>query len=258
MKSVIACRFIRVLFFGLFLVLCCFVSNSYASENKINPPGHKVESDDLLHYDSSKAAPIHSQKTTIKLERLPLVETSSAGTLHLRSGTSSYENFRLDNKYYQFEYPKNTQAVFVALGWEYMPFKFLGQWGGRLDVGYAFAKTSVNLQAQGLKNLRLHRIPLSLSLTYLADYHRAMKWFMPAFTAGSTYSFYIQTGDTDGSQTQGGSLALNWSAGVRHSLDWTGLKAVALTIDYILTTSLSGSEANFSGSTLAAGIATRF
>jgi hypothetical protein len=190
-----------------------------------------------------------SRKRTLKttsnvlfLEQLPSVEVHTQALIYLKLGILKADALHFSNSYYRFSYPKHTPFYSFSLGYEALPIEFYGHWGARVDAGYGV----------GVSTLKLHLLPLSASVVYVADIKRAIQWIAPSFAVGAGYFNYFQTGDLDGVQVRGGSPFLLGSLGLRVLLEGMGFKKKQFIFDYQVTQMTQ--KINFSGVAFLFGI----
>jgi len=225
----------------IFVLLTFSALSAFAEVNKLSL---------LLNSGSGK------QSSVVYLEDLPSANIDDDSILQFRGGNQNFNQLTVTNSYYDFHYPKNLSSNVFAIGWEKAALRFLGRWGARVDLAYSSYGSEVNVSnsANGSQT-KLHILPLTAGLVYLADFHPLKRWLMPVAGFGISYYSYFQTGDLDSAQARGGAWTTNFTIGLRHSLSWIGWDKTQVTGDYIMSSKTLNSQVDFSGEALLFGFA---
>lgn len=234
-------KFLRVknLFFLFFLISSNLI---YGADD--------LKNDSSVLMDSSKKKIFKTSGNVLFLEQLPSSEEGTQSSIHFRAGVINVGSLKFSNSYYLFSYPDRTQFATVGFAIESMPYKFLGHFGGRVDVGYGYGSTSLRLNSnESAGRVRLQLLPLIVSVVYVPDLKPMLNWMSPSLTVGGGFLGYFQSGDLDGTQSRGGNIIFSASAGLRVDLEGIGFSGSQLTLDY-----QRSQKSEFSGTSYLFGI----
>jgi hypothetical protein len=208
-------------------------------------------------YAESSTKQFFSEKSIVRLNHLPEAKGEDFGTLLFSAGYTWIDRLSVTTDYYNFDYPNSMRSFTLGAAWEKLPLKFIGDWGVQFGASYQSYAASFSLKGIGNSSVKFHVFPVSAGTVYQANVLPALKWFLPTFATGLTYSAYFQTGDLDGVHQSGGAWNYYYSAGFRHRLTWLNFENTSLYMDVRRSRKLNSDEFALEGDSAVLGLASR-